>query len=275
MARIRTIKPEFWSDEDIAKLAFEHRLLFIGLWNHADDQGLIENRPTQLRIRIFPLDDVDVEAGINHLIKLGMLDVYECDGKEILHIRHWERHQTINRPSKPVYQWADLKKVDSTTAHEHSNMVHEPSVSTHGNTPETGKIDPFHGALSEYSVSTHSGRKEGEEWKGKEGTVSANADPSPTATKRGTRLTEDFIATSELRQWAATKCPLVDVNWETEKFNNHFKSVSGTKGVKKDWDRTWQNWMMRAQDDKTRFAGNRHSSANESVAAARWAGLPE
>ena len=40
MARIRSIKPEFWRDEKIATL--KNKLagfFFIGLWNVADDEG--------------------------------------------------------------------------------------------------------------------------------------------------------------------------------------------------------------------------------------------
>ena len=39
MARIRTIKPEFWTDEKVVTLPFEARLLFIGMWNFCDDEG--------------------------------------------------------------------------------------------------------------------------------------------------------------------------------------------------------------------------------------------
>ena len=38
MARIRTIKPEFWRDEDLSGLPAETALLAIGLLNHADDE---------------------------------------------------------------------------------------------------------------------------------------------------------------------------------------------------------------------------------------------
>ena len=45
MARIRTIKPEFWSDEKVGGLPLACRLLFIGLWNFADDYGVIASSP--------------------------------------------------------------------------------------------------------------------------------------------------------------------------------------------------------------------------------------
>lgn len=37
--RIRQVKPEFWSDSDMAELPPPARLTYIGLWNIADDAG--------------------------------------------------------------------------------------------------------------------------------------------------------------------------------------------------------------------------------------------
>ena len=45
MARIRTIKLEFWEDEKLAKLPVHARLLFIGTWNFADDNGALLANP--------------------------------------------------------------------------------------------------------------------------------------------------------------------------------------------------------------------------------------
>ena len=62
MARIRTIKPEFWTDEKIVELSAFARLLFIGLWNFADDAGRMEFSAKRLKMQIFPADDVDISA---------------------------------------------------------------------------------------------------------------------------------------------------------------------------------------------------------------------
>ena len=39
MARIRTIKPEFFTSDDICALSPRARLLYIGLWCEADREG--------------------------------------------------------------------------------------------------------------------------------------------------------------------------------------------------------------------------------------------
>ena len=43
--RIRTIKPDFWTDAKVSKLTYLARLLFIGLWNVADDEGRFKSDP--------------------------------------------------------------------------------------------------------------------------------------------------------------------------------------------------------------------------------------
>lgn len=55
MARIRTIKPEFWEDEDIGKLPIPCRLFFIGCWNFADDYGVIKAKRRITQIPDIPL----------------------------------------------------------------------------------------------------------------------------------------------------------------------------------------------------------------------------
>ncbi|MDN7993095.1 hypothetical protein QZM97_23760 [Burkholderia orbicola] len=100
MARIRTIKPEFWTDEKVAMLSMAARLLFIGMWNYADDSGNIEHSAMRLKMQIFPCDDVDCVPLIASLIDHGMLIEYSVSDKKYLHIRTFDKHQVINRPSK-------------------------------------------------------------------------------------------------------------------------------------------------------------------------------
>ena len=38
--RIRSIKPEFWTSDDVAQHDWNTRLLFIGLWSYVDDNGV-------------------------------------------------------------------------------------------------------------------------------------------------------------------------------------------------------------------------------------------
>jgi len=100
MARIRTIKPDFWTDEKVVELSMEARLFFIGSWNFSDDNGNLQRSARKLKMQIFPADAIDCEPLIQSLIAHGMLIEYSVNGETFLHIKGFKAHQVINRPSK-------------------------------------------------------------------------------------------------------------------------------------------------------------------------------
>lgn len=100
MARIRTIKPDFWTDEKVVELSMEARLFFIGSWNFSDDNGNLQRSARKLKMQIFPADAIDCEPVIQSLIAHGMLMEYSVNGETYLHIKGFKAHQVINRPSK-------------------------------------------------------------------------------------------------------------------------------------------------------------------------------
>lgn len=113
MARIRTIKPEFWTDETIVKLPFEARLLFIGLWNFADDGGSLEYSPDRIKMQILPADsDCDVTALVDLLAAADLIEYWlSDDGKKVLSIKNWIKHQKIDNPSKKTIRSEGYRKL--------------------------------------------------------------------------------------------------------------------------------------------------------------------
>ena len=85
--RIRTIKPDFWTDEIIGELSITSRLLFIALWNVADDQGNLMCSLKQLKIQTFPYDDIDITFYLHELIKHQLIIPYVVDNKSFFHIK--------------------------------------------------------------------------------------------------------------------------------------------------------------------------------------------
>jgi hypothetical protein len=61
--------------------------------------------------------------------------------------------------------------------------------------------------------------------------------------KRGTRIPEPFMLTNEMRSWASSRVPGVDVNTATEKFVNYWRA-STKNATKLDWTATWNNWLL-------------------------------
>ena len=101
MARIRTIKPEFWTSEQVMDLSPNARLLFIGLWNFCDDAGIHPASTKRLKAEIMPADDVrseDVRRMIDECINVGLVREYEIDGEAYWAVTGWH-HQKIDQPS--------------------------------------------------------------------------------------------------------------------------------------------------------------------------------
>jgi hypothetical protein len=71
-----------------------------------------------------------------------------------------------------------------------------------------------------------------------------------TPRTRGTRIPDQFIVTADMRRWATTGAPAVDVDRSTEKFVNHWRS-STRNATKLDWTAAWRNWLMNDADRNT------------------------
>lgn len=102
MARIRTIKPEFWQDEDIATLPPATILLAIGLLNHSDDEGYFQAHPSLVRAVVFPFSEtsMNIHDMLTELSNIGYLELFEgSDNKKYGLVRNFLKHQRISRPS--------------------------------------------------------------------------------------------------------------------------------------------------------------------------------
>jgi len=98
MARIRSVKPEFWTDPDIVSMPMATRLFFIGCWNHADDFGVLRDDPDRLRLQIMPADPVDAHEMVDELVKRRhLLRMTAPDGTALLVVRTFCVHQKIDK----------------------------------------------------------------------------------------------------------------------------------------------------------------------------------
>ena len=99
MPRKRDLRPSFFTNEYIAELPFEARLLFAGLWTIADRRGRLEDRPLRIKAALFPYDNLDIV----HLLDLiagsegGFIQRYEAEGKKYIQIINFEKNQHIHK----------------------------------------------------------------------------------------------------------------------------------------------------------------------------------
>lgn len=97
MPRIRSIKPEFWTDGAMISLPFEARLFYIGMWNFACDRGHLSDDPMGLKLKILPADTVSGKDLLDVLVGAGRVErVTMPDGRHYLNIPRFTDHQRID-----------------------------------------------------------------------------------------------------------------------------------------------------------------------------------
>lgn len=98
MSRIRSIHPGFFTDEELVAISMAARLLIIGLGIEADDKGVFEWKPITIKMRIFPVDNVDIPELLAELVQAKAIKQYEIDGRKYGAIRNFRLFQ---RPKTP------------------------------------------------------------------------------------------------------------------------------------------------------------------------------
>jgi len=81
------------------------RLLFVGLWNFADDKGRHPDSPLQCKAEVFPADCfslAEIRGMLDELSRNGLIKRYEFEGKGFFYIPGWH-HQRIDKPQPPKY----------------------------------------------------------------------------------------------------------------------------------------------------------------------------
>lgn len=104
MARIRTIKPEAFISESLAKVSIAAERTFFGLLTQADDHGRFRDQAAVIAGALWSLRPehgaLEVEDDLNQLDTAELICRYEGDdGKRYLHIVTFSVHQKVNRPS--------------------------------------------------------------------------------------------------------------------------------------------------------------------------------
>jgi hypothetical protein len=100
MARIRSIHPGQWTDEDFVCLSPMARLLAIAVRNEADDGGIFEWKETSLKMRLFPADAVEMADLMQELVNARQVEPFEVEGRRYGAIRNFRKYQ---RPQKPKH----------------------------------------------------------------------------------------------------------------------------------------------------------------------------
>lgn len=94
MARQRIIRPDFFTDDQLAACPPHARLLFAGLWGLADKRGRLRDQPPVIHGAVFPFEpDLNVDALLTDLQEAGSILRYTVEGKNYIQVKNFERFQ--------------------------------------------------------------------------------------------------------------------------------------------------------------------------------------
>lgn len=245
MPRIRTIKPEFWDSPDTIRASLRARLLYVAMWNWADDYGIGDANLNRLISFAFPGDDVpasDFPTLASEVSGCFGVMFYEHLGRPYYWLPTWEKHQRTEKKARQHVPYPENAKPAPDQDREPSDV-------------SVGFSDASVGSSGPGTRGTRGTRGTGElgEQGGAGGndlaTVEPPAQDSPgkPPRKRGSRIPEPFLVSADMRRWAADEVPTVDVDAATRAFVDYWRAESGTKATKVDWTAAWRNWLRRDQ----------------------------
>ena len=223
MAKMRGIKPEIWTDDKFVELSPLARLLFIGLWNFACDNGHLDDKPSQLRMRILPTDDCSVTDLLSEMVEQQMIE---------------RGNGVITIPNLPLHQRID-KRYLTTCAHcghdgDTTGARRDPSVST--------------------SRSLGEGRKEGE-GEGIEGEGEGEGD---SRKRPKTKIPKSWKPTPDHLERALAAD--VDLGREEDRFRAHAETNDRRAA---NWNAAFTQWLIKAAEfaEKDRSSRPRKSAS--------------
>jgi hypothetical protein len=103
MARIRTIKPQFWGSASVAELSFDARLLLVGLISMADDDGRFIASHSAIAGYVFPHDNVQparLRRWLDEIEGSEIVRLYQVGRIEYGVFPKFRRHQRVDKPQK-------------------------------------------------------------------------------------------------------------------------------------------------------------------------------
>ncbi len=275
MARDRaTILTGIWGNPDIRALPPMQQWLYMQMWTHPDLNycGVLDWRPGRLA-QLSAGSTADSIRAIVPLLVEGRFAVLDEESEEIL-LRPYLRHDGLLKQPKLAVSMANAYASTGSTmlrgviVHELSKLrrefpdlaawksQHVLSILDHpALDPATlGMPQPLDLPIDESNALPLPLPLEAGSpvpLRTTTATTTATSVPSELSGERASRATtipKPFVVTTAMRDWAADRVPLVNVDRSTEMFVNYWRAKAGKDATKRDWPATWRNWLLKDQE---------------------------
>jgi len=250
MPKGRHLKPDFFTDKHIVAVSPLARLLYQGLWCYAADCGHLDDEPVELKMRILPADNCDVDALLD---ELAWHQRIERNGG-VIFVPNLAKHSRVDKRYETK---CEACRLDVTT-------TSDPTPST----PNTKRSRRDHDVTTQGPQRDHDadGDGDGDGDGDVSALVAANAAPK-RANPRGTRRPDDFRPT-EAHIALANELG-IDLRAEWAKFVDYCDANGKTY---KDWPAALRNWIRNAKT-YSRPAARRNNDIDWDAALAQAAAL--
>lgn len=215
MAKIRGFKPDLWTDEDFVELSPFARLLWMGMWNFACDNGHLADKPKQIKMRVLPTDDVNVSELLREIASQGL--IVRADGW--ITVPNLTRHQKVDRRYFTTCPKEGCAEPPETVSQRESRRA--PSVHTTG-------------ARRANDVGTAGALGDGE--------VKGSDGDSPGRKRPKRAIPDDWKPTTAHEKYASERN--LDLPSEAFRFRNHAHSVDRRCA---NWNSAFTNWLSNAK----------------------------
>lgn len=258
MARMRSLKPEYWGDLKMARVSRDARLLYIALWNQADEWARCHGDIRWIKGHCLPYDDdlnlAAIDRLLNELAVIGRIQRYVVDGEPFMFLPKLAKHQRLEPQKTPsrlppppdaekipdqsgifpesVTEWSQTLEPEESP--QVNGTIGKSSEQSEKIPERSGKIVVQHVAGGREHVAGGMLQEAGGETAGK---------PAPRS-ERAHRIPDDFSVNDHMREWAKKNVPGLDLERSTQKFVLHFQSASGSKATMVKWDAAWMKWML-------------------------------
>lgn len=271
MARIRSQHPTQWTDEQFVSCSAFARLLVLAIRNEADDQGVFEWKPITLKMRLFPADNVDIDALLSELVENNHVVKFDECGKSYGAIRNFRKFQ---RPKKPNSVYPLPNKLRN-----YVGLEAEGSEPTEDKKPDSAETCTDKDAASSEPVGNQWGTS-GENPPQMEEVIVNEGDSPPCSPppgggentqtpddltaipdfldrtgqgssgdvkpkrKRGTRIPDDWRPDADCVEYARSRGfndeQIAEITLD---FTQHFQNKTGKGSTMLNWNMTWQTWV--------------------------------
>lgn len=237
MARIRTIKPEFFTSEDIVSLSPMARLLYIALWCEADREGRMAWKPRTFKMRYLPADNCDVDALCRELIDARLVVMY---GDGLAYIPKFRQHQHLNPREAPSNLPDPHASATRAPRVEHASVTVEPRDSdTQGGREGKGREGVIARVVDASSVDTdetHHGESKEPKTRSRSPTPKVEQPPGVTD-----QVWTDWLALRRAKKAPVTPTVIASAVEEAQKAGMTLEAFlrlwcsRGSQGLQADW----------------------------------------